>query len=123
VSSEWDGDRWEYWVGFMFANVAHARLYDVKWEGRKEGGATRETAGVAPLDFVPQALIPVLNERGAEGWELISIQPVEVNPGHEPQTIGRDPSKTIDWYRSAASGSGGWWTHAYLCVMKRRVVR
>jgi hypothetical protein len=93
----------------VFANAAHAALYDVKWEGAKASPINTERTGstAGMRDFVPEALVAVLNERGAQGWELVSIQPVTVEPGHDPP------------YAMGVQGTN-WWSHAYLCVMKRR---
>ncbi len=57
----------------------------------------------------PLALIPYLNEYGAQGWELISAQPV-----------ANGPDEAILMHNTAPAGQAARiWTHTYLCVFKR----
>ncbi len=87
--------------------------------------------GWEPPRFAPQALIPKLNEYGANGWELLHIQPVYLdddanmlvhggpNPPDDPIT-GMIKAKA----RIPSSGGGSEptrYTHAYFCAFKRQV--
>ncbi len=59
--------------------------------------------------FSPLALIPYLNDYGAQGWELISAQPV---------ANGTD--EAILMHNAAPGGQAARiWTHTYLCIFKR----
>lgn len=62
-------DRWEYRTTFLQADAEEPKTRDwlkSRWPNWK-----------VP-QHSPEALVPILNEYGAEGWELISIQPVVV---------------------------------------------
>ena len=56
--------------------------------------------------YAPEALMPQLDERGREGWELVSLQPVMMGKHGD---IALDGSQTMQ----------GPWTYRYLCVFKR----
>lgn len=56
--------------------------------------------------YAPEALIPQLDERGREGWELVSVQPV---------MMGKHGDIAIDSYQTMQKP----WTYRYLCVFKR----
>lgn len=56
--------------------------------------------------YSPYKLIPQLNYFGARGWELVSLEPVQ---------LGRNGDVR---YADAASGV---WTYTYLVVFKRQV--
>ncbi len=59
--------------------------------------------------YSPLALIPYLNEYGAQGWELISAEPV-----------ANGPDEAILIHSTAAAGQAARiWTHSYLCIFKR----
>ncbi len=56
--------------------------------------------------YTPYSLIPELNAFGAEGWELISIQPVKAGRNEDIR------------YPSGASAD---WGTQYFCAFKRRL--
>ncbi|MEQ8672343.1 MAG: DUF4177 domain-containing protein [Aggregatilineales bacterium] len=55
--------------------------------------------------YMPQAMMPELNELGAQGWELVSMEPV-----------ARVGSKADVYF----NGADGKWSNVYFCVFKRR---
>lgn len=93
-------ERWEY-----LTEIVHA---DVEAEGVREYLKQRWPQWDPPR-YTPEALLPWLNRRGAEGWELVQLQPVLVKPGGDIE------------FRT---GESGWFapnTNAYLCAFKRRL--
>jgi hypothetical protein len=67
--------------------------------------------GVHQADYSPMALIPELNRYGAEGWELVSVQPHVRGKNDDVMAPAGQP----------LTMSGTAWTHSYLCVFKRRL--
>ncbi len=59
--------------------------------------------------YSPLALVPDLNEYGAQGWELISVQPV----------ANGDDEAILVHYAPVDQQSGRIWSHSYLCAFKR----
>ncbi len=57
--------------------------------------------------YSPYAIIPQLNDFGANGWELITAHPVNAGRNHD--------------FMISAGGSSAWGRH-YFCVFKRRLV-
>ncbi len=55
--------------------------------------------------YLSQAMMPELNKLGAEGWELVHMEPVA------------DVGKKGDNY---FTGTGSRWSNVYFCVFKRR---
>jgi hypothetical protein len=90
-------ERWEYWTGFLYANV--------KNEGAKEFLQQRLPNWPDPPRYAPQAMMPELDTFGEEGWELVHMQPVA--------GVG---SKADVYFQ----GAGHAWSNAYFCVFKRR---
>ncbi len=94
---------WEYMVTNLSANADEQQEFlDHIWPG------------VQFPRFAPEALIPHLNALGAEGWELVSAQPV---------IYGVNGDVLISYgNNSPHSGLFGEdnWTNAYLCFFKRR---
>ena len=91
-------DKWEYLTEFNFAHIDNkgAREHQKKnWPNKKK---TRK--------FSPQTMIPRLNARGKEGWELIHMEPVAA--------VGQNDDIRF-------LGSSNTWSNAYFCVFKRRV--
>ena len=91
--------QWEYLTEFIWASVDNEGWNEYKqaiWPNWKPKG--RHT----PLRMIPQ-----LNSRGKEGWELVHMQPVGVD---------RDRDVFI-----AATGAvtTETWSSAYFCVWKR----
>jgi hypothetical protein len=88
-------------------------------------------SGWEPPRHAPQALIPKLNEYGANGWELVHIEPVflddEANilihggPGPGDDAI----TGMIKARARIPSSSGGLeptrYTNSYFCAFKRQV--
>jgi hypothetical protein len=59
-----------------------------------------------PGKYAPEALMVTLNKRGADGWELVSIQPV---------LVGRNSDLKVH------EGTGTDWSNVYLCAFKRPI--
>jgi len=82
-----------------------------------------------PPRFAPQALIPKLNEYGANGWELVQIQPVFLDedasvlvhggpkPPDDPITGAIKARARIP--STGPSSEPTRYTHSYLCTFKR----
>jgi hypothetical protein len=92
-----DRDRWEYHTAILSADVSRPGV---------EGFLQRRSTG-ALAKYTPLALLPELNEMGAAGWEMISIEPV-IAGENEDIFIG-------------SRGQSGSWVHTYLCAFRRRV--
>ena len=58
-----------------------------------------------PPIYVPQAMIPYLNSRGKEGWEMVHMQPVYV--GNNYDVLMHSEARL--------------WSNAYFCAFKRRL--
>ncbi len=61
-----------------------------------------------PLPYDFRALIPQLNQRGMDGWELVTLVPVHMGINGDMR-IGGD------------TNFDGRWTNTYLCTFKRRL--
>lgn len=87
-------EKWEYISTFLEANVKdkQAKEYIAQTFSKK---AKRHS---------PEAMIPDLNKYGADGWELVHMEPVP--------NIGRQEDIQFDPYK---------WTNTYFCVFKREV--
>ena len=89
-------DRWEYRTVLLWADIDNngAREYikDTwpKWQ---------------PSKYSPETLIPVLNEYGESGWELVNLEPVFIGKNHD--VLMHD-------------NGTGLWTRVYLCAFKRK---
>lgn len=83
--------QWEYWSGILWA------------EQKRKSKESDEQA--LPI-YAPQHLIPELNALGAEGWELVHMQPVYAGHNHDVLAFASDARL---------------WTQAYFCVLKRPV--
>lgn len=90
-------EQWEYDVEILRAdaNAEEARGYlERHWPGQN-----------LPK-YTVQTLVPSLNRRGSEGWELVSLEPIFVgDKGDVKLPVG---------------DQGSFWTNAYLAVWKRR---
>lgn len=96
-----EAPQWEYMVTTLFANAgAQQDFLEYTWPGT-----------TFPR-FAPQALIPDLNILGADGWELVSVEPVIYGVNGDVLTtyIGGIAGMDI--------GITGW-TNAYQCFFKR----
>jgi hypothetical protein len=88
-------EEWEHHVAILEAyGMKQKEFIQARWPGVK-----------ATL-YDPRALIPLLDEFGKQGWELVSAQPV---------LIGTNGDITYEYSLDA-----GRWTHQYLCFFKRR---
>jgi hypothetical protein len=87
--------RWEYRTELLEADAHNQREFlGQLWPDQKPGKNS------------PRALIPLLNERGADGWELISMQPVFA--GVNADILVHE-------------GTGTRWSATYLCTFKRPI--
>lgn len=88
--------QWEYLTLFVKADAKREETFLNDLRDWKEGMPR----------YAPEAMIPQLNSLGADGWELVHMQPVHV---------GTNADVLI-----ADSGSGTRvWAHQYFCVFKR----
>ncbi|MFN8466331.1 MAG: DUF4177 domain-containing protein [Caldilineaceae bacterium] len=85
---------WEYLSTILTADIN----YPGAWNATQEAVAGWDN----PPVYTSEALIPQLNYYGRQGWELVSLQPVQ---------IGKDGEVR------ATSG-----TNSYLAVFKRRQI-
>lgn len=86
--------------------------------------------GWEPPRHAPQALIPKLNEYGAAGWELVSLQPVFLDEDanvliHGGPDAPDDPITGMIKSKARIPSTRGVeptrYTHSYLCTFKRQV--
>lgn len=89
-------EQWEYLTLFLEADL---KPYKAELQSRFPN---------QPLGkFTPRALIPQLDELGAQGWELVTCH---------PYATGRNSDIVL--FRGVGL-TGGVWTHVYFCVLKR----
>ncbi len=86
--------KWEYISTFLEANAKDNQLKDYITQ-TFEKKAKRHS---------PEAMIPDLNKYGADGWELVHMEPIPNVGGKED--IQFDPYK---------------WSNTYFCVFKREL--
>lgn len=89
-------EKWEYRTQFLGADGEAVKDFLFK-----------SFPGQRHFKYTPLALIPELNRLGAEGWELVSLEPVMVG----------DKGDVLIWIDSARS----YWTATYLAAFKRRI--
>ncbi len=87
--------------------------------------------GWEPPRHAPQALIPKLNDMGAEGWELVSMEPVYLDEDasvliHGGPRPPDDPITGMIKAKARIPSTGGGteptrYTHVYLCAFKRQI--
>jgi hypothetical protein len=88
--------KWQYMTVFVKAEAAHVKDFlEENWDWK--AGIPRNT---------PESMIPRMDAFGAEGWELVHMQPVFV--GSNADVL------TVDSGRGTPS-----WTSNYFCVFKR----
>ena len=97
-------EEWEYYVTVLEARIEK--------EQKQIASYVKWNPSQLPK-FSPLSLIPVLNEIGASGWELISCHPYTFGENHDIVTYSVTGAKT--W-------QGLQYTNKYLCVFKRRKV-
>jgi hypothetical protein len=78
------GERWEYLTTFVSADSG-------------------DNSGDKPK-YAPESMARILNQYGADGWELVHMQPVYVGKNNDV----------------ALPGASDRWTNRYFCVFKRR---
>ena len=89
-----DAVAWEHLIVYLKANAQRqASFLQQKWPGQQFP------------KYAAQALMPELDSFGQRGWELVSIQPVEVGNNGD-----------IAIHRQSNN-----WIFTYLCVFKRPV--
>ncbi len=89
-------DKWEYLPTFIEAN---ANKKEVKNFLREVIPGLRK-----PPRYMPEAMMPQLDELGEQGWELIHMQPV--------RAIGKKRDVLFESF-------GRRWSNVYFCVFKR----
>ena len=87
--------QWEYMTTFLQAEARHEEDYLRQIRDWKDG---------IP-QYTPESLMPRLNAYGADGWELVHMQPVGV--GNKSDVLMQDNS------------SSRFWTNTYFCAFKR----
>jgi len=92
-------ERWEYMTKFIWASLENA--------GAREYISKRWPNWNNPAKHTPASMIPELNDWGAQGWELIHMEPIE--------GVSSD-GEIVYAHAGAASRS-----HYYFCVFKRRL--
>jgi hypothetical protein len=90
-------EKWEYLTTFLYAHVdnENAMIHiQQNWPGWK------------PAKYAPETLIPELNNYGAEGWELVHMQPIGA--------VGKNQDVGF-----IAGDAMARWSNSYFCVFKR----
>jgi hypothetical protein len=89
-------ERWEHCIERLTADAAEQRTFlEREWPGRR-----------FPR-YAPEALIPLLDRYGKEGWELVALQPVALGVNGDVLVAG-------------SPTTGECWTREYLATFKRR---
>lgn len=88
-------EQWEYLPTYIEAN---ARDKDTRQYLKENIGTNR------PPRYMVEALMPELNKLGADGWELVHMEPVP--------RVGRRGNVLL--------GARQQWSNVYFCVFKRR---
>lgn len=86
--------KWEYLTLFLEASTRDKEV--------KEYVKRRFPAKKRIHRHAPESMIPDLNRLGAEGWELVHMEPVPKVGGNEDILF-----------------NAGEWSHHYFCVLKR----
>lgn len=94
-------DVWEYVTRFIFA--------DIENNGAREYISKNYNFSYSIPKFTPLSLIPILNQYGAEGWELIHIEPIRM--------VG----KNHDIYYHSGDANNTQWSNVYFCAFKRKI--
>jgi hypothetical protein len=69
---------WEYLTIFLEADADANREYVERHQGARRSRQPAGPSAVEVAKFAPEALIPDLNRLGADGWELVHMEPVAV---------------------------------------------
>ena len=87
-------EKWEYHTTFLYADSEHRREFlEGRWPEWR------------PPRYAAESMIPDLDQLGAEGWELVHMEPV----------CGVGKNGDVKFTLGACS-------NAYFCVFKRRRV-
>ena len=87
-------EQWEYLIVTLWANAEVCQDFlQQAWPGQ-----------YFPK-FAPQTLMPLLDDYGAQGWELVAMEPVIIGDNGDILKGGHALSP---------------WTNQYLCAFKRR---
>ena len=89
-------EKWEYLTTFVEARATNKEVKNY----------IKENFDKKARKHSPESMIPDLNKLGAEGWELITMEPVADVGGKEDILISNDGRK---------------WTSTFFCVFKRRM--
>lgn len=87
-------EQWEYLTQFLTANA----------KTREARAFIKQRFGKDARAHSPESLIPQLDKLGAEGWELVHMEPIAKVGGKEDVRV------------NAAND----WSSTYFCVFKRR---
>ena len=92
-------EQWEYLTEFHQAHVGN--------QGWEEYSKNARPGSQLPK-YAPETMIPGLNRRGEDGWELVHMEPVAATGKNGDVGFGRGtPTMHI-------------WSNTYFCVFKRR---
>lgn len=93
-------EQWEYFTCILNANAE-----------KQKGWLDKNFPTLKLGKFAPQSLIPILNDYGALGWELITFH---------PYTFGDNQDVMTQTVSGAGTWAGKQYTSMYLCAFKRR---
>lgn len=91
-------EQWEYLTTFVQADAKNKTAGEFLKRLRPEWKK--------PPQFTPEAMMPELDTLGAQGWELVHMEPVA--------KVGKKGNIFF------AGGGGSNWSNTYFCVFKRR---
>jgi hypothetical protein len=89
-------DQWEYWPTYIEASATKTEI--------KEFLKSKVPGLKKPAKFMAESMMPQLNEMGAQGWELVHMEPVPA--------LGK---------RGDVLFGSREWSNVYFCVFKRRL--
>jgi hypothetical protein len=89
-------EQWQYYTTFLYADAERQRDF---LEGRWPSGQLPK--------YAAESMIPELDELGAEGWELVHMEPVG--------GVGKKGDVSF----TRGYGTMTVWSNAYFCVFKR----
>jgi hypothetical protein len=87
--------RWEHHIEYIYTDTNKPQTRDFLATYYPEGNFSR---------YAAQAALKRLDELGAQGWELVQLEPVEVGKNGDIRIGGGESSR---------------WTATYLCAFKR----
>ena len=98
-------EKWEYLTRFMIANKENWKADESIEYYRKQGFSE-----FTPSKYSPQFMISILNRLGADGWELVHMEPVPEVGSNEDVGFPHGGANLTTW------------SNVYFCVFKRKVV-